>query len=218
MAAVRLFVERAQAVAPDFALTDAERARRWPRSAGGWTGCRWRSSWPRRGSRLLPPAALLARLERRLPLLTGGPRDAPARQRTMRDAIAWSYDLLTAEEQALFRRLAVFAGGFTLEAAEAVASRGVEESSSREEDGLLLDSSTSRLLDYVRPRRRAGRQEPAASRGGLAATGSEPRFGMLETIREFALERLAASGEEEAVRAARTPPGAWRWPSGRSRS
>src|ERR687891_201652 len=74
--------------------------------------------------KVLPLPALLARLERRLPLLTGGGRDLPARQQTMRAAIAWSYDLLSPEEQTHFRRLAVFAGGFTLAAAEAVAGAG----------------------------------------------------------------------------------------------
>ena len=87
-----------------------------PRSAAGSTACRWRSSWPPRGSRSCRRADLLARLERRLELLTGGARDLPERQQTLRGAIEWSYDLLTPAEQTLFRRLSVFAGGCTLEA------------------------------------------------------------------------------------------------------
>src|SRR5262249_37028568 len=77
--------------------------------------------------RVLPLPALLARLERALPLLTGGGRDLPARQRTMRDAVAWSHDLLTSEDQTLFRRLAVFVGGFELEAAEAVCGESTDD-------------------------------------------------------------------------------------------
>ena len=112
--------------------------------------------------RLLPPQAMLARLEQRLPLLTGGARDAPARQQTLRDTIAWSYDLLAPEEQTLFRRLAVFAGGCTLEAAEAVANP---------------DGDARRL----RRAGAAGRAEPAAAgrgAGGRAAlhdAGDDPR-------------------------------------------
>ena len=141
---------------------------------------------------MLSPAALLARLGHRLELLTSGPQDQPARLQTMRAAIAWSHDLLTPEEQALFRRLAVFVGGFTLEAAERVMGDGswvmgrrrrgppspithsptVPSPSPDVLDGLssLLDKSLLRHDD------------------GL---DGESRFAMLETVREFGLEQLA---------------------------
>jgi DNA-binding NarL/FixJ family response regulator len=129
---------------------------------------------------VLPPSALLARLDHRLPLLTGGGRDVPERQQTMRDTIAWSHDLLSTEEQRLFRRLAVFAGGFTLEAAAAVTSgSGETEIDPFEGIASLLDKSL--LRQDARP-------------------GGGPRFVMLETVREFALEQLVASNEEDAVR------------------
>jgi predicted ATPase/transcriptional regulator with XRE-family HTH domain len=127
-----------------------------------------------------PPAALLTRLNRRLPLLTGGGRDLPARHQTMRDAIAWSYDLLTIEEQGLFRRLAVFTGGFTLEAAQAVAGEGEAARDVLDIVMSLLDTSLLRPAEGI---------------------DGEPRFGMLETIREYALELLVASGEAPTVRA-----------------
>jgi tetratricopeptide (TPR) repeat protein len=148
-----------------------------------------------------------------LPLLTSGARDAPERQRTLRDTIAWSYDLLEPEEQALFRRVAVFAGGFTLEAAEDV-SRAVEGSSSRDEV-----AGASRHPDTLTPRHpTASTQPPAPSTLDLVAAlvehsllrqeaeaSGEPRFRMLETIREFGLEQLEAAGEtaETASRHAR---------------
>ena len=129
----------------------------------------------------LSPAAILARLARpgsaRLPLLTGGPRDAPARQRTMRDAIAWSHDLLDEAECAAFRRLAVFVGGFSLDAAATVCT---------EDEGDALDRIRSLLAKSLVRDDGDG--------------GAEPRFGMLETIREFGLDRLAASGEAEEIR------------------
>ena len=130
--------------------------------------------------RLFSPDALLGRLDKRLTVLTGGPRDAPARQRTLRDAIDWSWDLLDPEEQVVFRRLAVFASGFTFAAAEAVANPDGE---------LDVIGLVERLCEHSLLRQ----MDPA---------GDEPRFGMLETVREFATERLVESGEEEATRSA----------------
>jgi tetratricopeptide (TPR) repeat protein len=128
------------------------------------------------------------RLEQRLPLLSGGARDAPERQQTMRQAIAWSHDLLSAPDQVLFRRLAVFAGGCSLEAATTVATIGDLGQNTQADvlDGLaaLVDQSLARL------------EEPSAH------GESEARYAMLETVREYALEQLESSGEAEAVRQA----------------
>src|SRR5207244_1026162 len=118
---------------------------------------------------------ILARMHRRLPLLIGGAGDLPARQQTMRDAIGWGHELLDASEQILFRTLGVFMGGFTLEAAEAVAGGDADVAGGLE--SLVANSLV--------------RREPA---------GGDSRFVMLETLREYALERLAASGEERVSR------------------
>lgn len=179
-AAVRLFVDRAQAVQPDFALSPDNAApivEICRRLDGLPLAIELAAAWVK----VLSPAALLARLERRLPLLTGGGRDLPARQQTMRDAIAWSYDLLAADEQVLFRRLAVFVGGFTLDAGAAV---GADASDS---DGLAVLAGIASLID-----------KSLLSQGRTHA--DNPRYGMLETVREFALERLAESGELEDTR------------------
>jgi len=128
--AVRMFVDRAVAAKSGFALTD-ENAVAVASICHRVDGLPLGIELAAARIRHLSPAALLARLEHRLPLLIGGGLDQPPRLQTMRSTIAWSYDLLTPDEQALFRRLAVFVGGFTLDAAEAV-SRGVEESRRRE--------------------------------------------------------------------------------------
>src|SRR5215210_4614461 len=119
--AVRLFVERAQAVKPDFTVTPAN-ASAIVEICQRLDGLPLAIELAAALVRLLSPQALIMRLEKRLPLLTRGARDVPARQQTMRDAIGWSHDLLTREEQTLLHRLAVFVGGFTLEAAEGVAA------------------------------------------------------------------------------------------------
>jgi len=128
---------------------------------------------------VLSPEALLTRLERRLPLLTRGPRDLPERQRTLRAAIAWSYDMLGAAGQRLFRQLGVFVGGFTLEAVEALIDGGPDDLDPLEAISRLVGQS----VVFVEPLDEA-----------------TPRYRMLETIREFALERLEAGGEAAQTR------------------
>ncbi|HET8644422.1 MAG TPA: tetratricopeptide repeat protein, partial [Vicinamibacteria bacterium] len=135
--------------------------------------------------RLLPPAALRDRLDHRLRFLIGGARDLPARQQTLRAALAWSYDLLSLDEQALFRRLGVFAGGWTLEAVEAVAAWDGEAGPAPPPaavTGLSIEESMAALLENSLVRMEAG-------------SSGEPRYGMLETLREYALEQLTAAGE-----------------------
>lgn len=186
--AVALFVARARAVRAEFTLTEAN----GPVVAAI---CRQLDGLPlaielaAARVAVLPPSALLGRLERRLPLLTGGPHDAPARLRTMRDAIAWSYDLLDPAAQALFRCLSVFTGGFTLEAAEAVAGAHVGPGTLAAAPAHALD-----ILDQVAVLAANSLLQPTIDPGG------DPRYTMLETVREYGLERLAASGEEAAAR------------------
>ena len=176
-----MFLERARAVKPNFELTDEN-------ALAITTICRRLDGLPlaielaAARIRLLSPSAMQSRLESRLQLLTGGAKDLPLRQQTLRGTIDWSHELLTPAEQALFRRLAVFTGGCTLEGVEAVCNtrqdlkvdvlEGIES---------LVDKS---LVQNVE------RQE------------GESRFVLLDTVREYARERLAASGEEEATRRA----------------
>ena len=179
-AAVDLFIQRAVGVKPDLAITHGN-------LSAITEICRRLDGLPlaielaAARVKMLPPKAILARLERRLPLLTDGPQDLPTRQRALRSAIDWSYNLLDDPATALFRRLSVFVGGWTLYAAEAICP-SVDEPPINVLNGLepLLNNS---LLNW----------EEGAD--------GEPRFRMLETIREYALERLAASQpEEEDVR------------------
>jgi predicted ATPase len=181
--AVALFVERAREARPDFALT-TENAASIVAICQRLDGLPLALELAAARLRVLSPAALLARLERRLPLLTQGARDLPERQQTLRNTIAWSYELLEESEQRLFRRLAVFGGGFTLSAVEAVcvfaaASTG---SASEADDGAAVLDQLAQLLDKSLVQ-------------GQQGLGGQPRFSMLETIDEYAQEQLAASGE-----------------------
>jgi non-specific serine/threonine protein kinase len=174
--AVALFVQRAGESHVGFRLTDDN-------AAAVLAICRHLDGLPlaielaAARTKLLAPATLLARLDRQLAVLTGGPRDAPSRQQTMRDAIAWSYALLTPDQQRVLRRLSIFAGGWTLEAAEAI-----------DPDGSDVFSGLSELLNQSLIQQRE------------LAEGTT-RFAMLETIRAFGLEQLEDHAEHDAIAA-----------------
>ncbi|MGK2856805.1 MAG: protein kinase domain-containing protein [Thermoanaerobaculia bacterium] len=174
--AVALFVQRAAAAKPDFELTK-ENAEQIAAICRHLDGLPLAIELAAARIRLLPPAAMLARIENRFSLLSGGPQDLPDRQRTMYGAIAWGHNLLDDAERVLFARVSVFAGGFTLEAAEEVCA--APGGDTLERLASLVDKS------FVR--------QDAASDG-------EPRFSLLETIRDFGRDRLAESGETAAIR------------------
>src|SRR5215470_18112195 len=180
-ASVRLFVLRTQAIQPAFGVTPAN-ARAIAEICVQLDGLPLAIELAAARSKLLPPQALLKRLSHRLEVLTGGAQDLPARQQTLRNTLQWSYDLLTAEEQRLFRWLSIFVGGCTLQAAEAVCQAGGEHAFSVLEGAAsLLDKS---LLQQTE------------------REGEEPRLVMLEMLREFGLECLQRQGELEVARQA----------------
>jgi predicted ATPase/DNA-binding CsgD family transcriptional regulator len=181
--AVALFIQRAQAVKPEFQVTNAN-APAVAEICVRLDGLPLAIELAAARIKLLPPQALLARLGQRLAVLTSGPHDAPARQQTLRNTLAWSYNLLDAQEQRLFRRLAVFVGGCTLEAIEAVC--------------IALETSTPPMstLDSV---------ASLIDKSLLQQTeqeGEQPRLVMLETIREYGLECLRESGEDLIIQQA----------------
>ncbi|HEV2108880.1 MAG TPA: LuxR C-terminal-related transcriptional regulator [Thermomicrobiales bacterium] len=178
IAAIRLFVDRARAAA-GFALGPGN-ATEVAAICHRLDGLPLAIELAARQIRLLSPRDLLNLLEHHLPVLVDGPRDLPARLQTMSDAVAWSYDLLSPEVQALFRRLSVFVGGFTISAASAICDSN---------DGADRDV-LSRIASLVDQSLITRMDRPVG----------EPRFTMLETIREFGLERLAESGEIDEVR------------------
>jgi predicted ATPase len=183
---VALFLERAREVNPGFALTD-ENAQEIAEICQRLDGLPLALELAAARSNVLPPRLLLPRLGHRLPVLTHGARDLPERQQTLRNTIAWSYDLLSPEDQRLFRRLSVFTGGFSTDAAMALESASPANSQAEAEhqgDEMLdrLEALVSKNLLRVEPGR-----------------GFTPRFSMLATIQEYAQEQLEAHGEQAAV-------------------
>ncbi len=183
--AAQLFVERADATGAELTL-DAGTALAVAGICRRLDGLPLAIELAAARTRLLSPPALLDRLDRRLPVLAGGAHDLPGRQKTMRDAIAWSYELLDEPERALFRQMCVFTGGCTLEAAEAVCTAG--PGAPPVLDGLTSLAASSLLEQHETPAARAD-----GPRGG-------PRVTMLETIREYGSEQLSAHSEDAAIR------------------
>jgi predicted ATPase/DNA-binding XRE family transcriptional regulator len=177
--AVRLFVERAQLVAPEFAL-EPQNARNIAAICRRLDGMPLAIELAAARFGVLGPEFLLRRLDRQLQLLTSGPPDLPDRQRTLSNTLAWSYGLLGPREQMLLRRLSVFAGGWTLSAAETVCS-----STDLPPDEVL--EPLNGLVDNYLIRR-------------SAKNDNEPRFGMLESVREYVTQKLLESGEYDALR------------------
>jgi len=179
--AVALFVERAQAVKREFALT-RENAPAVAAICARLDGLPLAIELAAARIKLLSPSAMLARLESRLNLLTGGARDLPTRQQTLRSTVDWSYGLLNASEQTLFRRLSAFAGGCTLEGVEAVCD-------TKSDLGLDILDGMASMVDKSLAQQ-------------VEQVDAETRFLMLSTIREYALERLAESDDDAATRRA----------------
>ncbi|RYX81625.1 adenylate/guanylate cyclase domain-containing protein [bacterium] len=176
-AAVALFIERARAVKPEFSVNEGN-APAIAEICVRLDGLPLALELAAARVKLLPPTTMLSRLEKSLSFLIGGPRDAAARQQTLRAAIGWSHDLIGEDEKRLFRRLGIFRGGFSFESAEQVCALPVGEG----EGELDIFEGVSSLLDQSLLVR-------------LDEVDGQPRFGMLETIREFALEKLDAAGE-----------------------
>ncbi len=179
--AISLFVQRAAAAKPNFALNE-ENAAAVAEICARLDGLPLAIELAAARVKLLSPASMCTRLASRLQLLTGGARDLPARQQTLRQTIDWSYDLLNEPEQKLFRRLSVFQGGCTLEAVESVCD-------TKKDLGLDVLDGMASMVDKSLVRQ-------------IEQGDGEPRFVMLETVREYGLEKLAASGEEPLTRRA----------------
>ncbi len=199
--AVRLYVERSQAVQPDFRLTDAN-AGDVATICQRLDGLALAIELAAARSKMLSPGDVLERIDQRLDLMTGGGVDQAERQQTLRGAIAWSYDLLSIAEQRLFRRLAAFVGGFTLAAAEAL-DRAPDVTGETEEQlqhgreaahPVVTRASGMATLDLV------GSLHDKSLLWRETDGSGESRFGMLETIRIYGLEQLGASGAEAVTR------------------
>jgi tetratricopeptide (TPR) repeat protein len=177
--AVALFVERARALKPGFIVTN-DNAPAVAEIAYRLDGLPLAIELAAARIKLLSPQAMLARFNDRLDLLSAGPRDLPARQQTLRGAIGWSYDMLEPEDRTLFARFSVFVGGATIEAVQAVCGQSLGDGDVFERLGSLVDKSLIRQAE---------------------TPSGEPRFSMLNTIREFAAERLAEEADADAARA-----------------